>query len=237
MHVACYGYRWYDPLTGCWQSRDPIGENGGMNLYGFVGNDGLDRWDGLGLKAVLFKRVDAVVNPYIERPPGQNARSAGATTATFPSSIVKVRVVKTKCWGITASGNLRQTVDIYVPNYEDLRGQKAEAHEMNHVDINAMHWNHIARLANIAEDDLKWCNKGCADLWVKMFEEAYFKHKIWAYIENMRYDSTVSPSAQDREDAKSAADRAVPDFNRADRQWQQLLEKYITSDCDNKSCK
>jgi RHS repeat-associated protein len=33
-----YGYRWYDPLTGRWPSRDPIGERGGVNLYGFIYN-------------------------------------------------------------------------------------------------------------------------------------------------------------------------------------------------------
>jgi RHS repeat-associated protein len=36
--VAYYGYRYYDPVTGRWPSRDPIGEKGGINLYGFVGN-------------------------------------------------------------------------------------------------------------------------------------------------------------------------------------------------------
>ena len=46
--VAYYGYRYYDPLTGRWPSRDPIGERGGVNLYGFVGNDGVNRWDILG---------------------------------------------------------------------------------------------------------------------------------------------------------------------------------------------
>ena len=45
-----YGYRYYDPTTGRWLSRDPIGENGGVNLYGFVGNDGVNEWDLLGLK-------------------------------------------------------------------------------------------------------------------------------------------------------------------------------------------
>ena len=43
-----YGYRFYDPLTGRWPSRDPIGERGGVNLYGFVGNDGVDSVDILG---------------------------------------------------------------------------------------------------------------------------------------------------------------------------------------------
>jgi len=33
----------------CWPSRDPIGERGGKNLYGFVGNDGVDWIDRLGL--------------------------------------------------------------------------------------------------------------------------------------------------------------------------------------------
>ena len=47
-----YGYRWYDPLTGRWPSRDPIGEKGGLNLYGFVGNDGVDWVDLLGFAAV-----------------------------------------------------------------------------------------------------------------------------------------------------------------------------------------
>jgi RHS repeat-associated protein len=33
-----YGYRYYDPGTGRWPNRDPIGQWGGDNLYGFVGN-------------------------------------------------------------------------------------------------------------------------------------------------------------------------------------------------------
>jgi RHS repeat-associated protein len=31
-------YRAYDPDLGRWLSRDPLGEQGGMNLYGYVGN-------------------------------------------------------------------------------------------------------------------------------------------------------------------------------------------------------
>ena len=48
-----YGYRWYDPLTGRWPSRDPIAERGGVNLYGFVGNDGIGRWDYVGLATFI----------------------------------------------------------------------------------------------------------------------------------------------------------------------------------------
>ncbi len=48
MGVTDYQYRWYDPVTGRWPSRDPIEERGGINLYGFVGNDGMNKWDVLG---------------------------------------------------------------------------------------------------------------------------------------------------------------------------------------------
>jgi hypothetical protein len=50
--VADYGYRYYDPVTGRWPSRDPIGEKGGVNLYGFVGNDGIGQIDYIGLETV-----------------------------------------------------------------------------------------------------------------------------------------------------------------------------------------
>jgi len=49
VHVADYLYRYYDPLTGRWPSRDPIEERGGINLYGFVGNDGVNELDILGM--------------------------------------------------------------------------------------------------------------------------------------------------------------------------------------------
>ncbi|MEI7774073.1 MAG: RHS repeat-associated core domain-containing protein [Verrucomicrobiota bacterium] len=48
-HAVMYLARPYDPNMGRWMSRDPIGEEGGVNLYGFVGNDGVDKWDLLGL--------------------------------------------------------------------------------------------------------------------------------------------------------------------------------------------
>jgi RHS repeat-associated protein len=40
-----YGYRFYDPVTGRWLSKDPLGEEGGLNLYGFNGNDGINLFD------------------------------------------------------------------------------------------------------------------------------------------------------------------------------------------------
>lgn len=44
-----YGYRFYSPSLGRFINRDPIEEQGGINLYAFVGNNGVSSWDYLGL--------------------------------------------------------------------------------------------------------------------------------------------------------------------------------------------
>ena len=46
--LVYYGYRYYNASTGRWLSRDPIGERGGLNLYGFVKNNPLAKVDFLG---------------------------------------------------------------------------------------------------------------------------------------------------------------------------------------------
>ena len=53
--VLYYGFRYYHPETGRWLSRDPIEERGGVNLYGMVGNDPVNRWDYLGLADILVE--------------------------------------------------------------------------------------------------------------------------------------------------------------------------------------
>jgi hypothetical protein len=72
MCVSFYGYRWYDPVTGRWPSRDPIGERGGINLYGFVRNNGINKIDVLGLRFGL-EPIDHGWGPGIAPPvPGVN---------------------------------------------------------------------------------------------------------------------------------------------------------------------
>ncbi len=44
-----YGYRYYDPVTGRWPSRDPIEEKGGLNLYAMTDNNMNSAFDVFGL--------------------------------------------------------------------------------------------------------------------------------------------------------------------------------------------
>ncbi len=46
--LVFYNYRCYNPLDGRWLSRDPLGEEEGINLYSFVGNNPVNVFDVLG---------------------------------------------------------------------------------------------------------------------------------------------------------------------------------------------
>ena len=51
VETGLYAYirRYYDPRTGRWLGRDPMEEKGGLHLYGFCGNNPINKWDYLGM--------------------------------------------------------------------------------------------------------------------------------------------------------------------------------------------
>jgi len=47
--LVYYGLRYYSPTLGRFINKDPIEEQGGLNLYAFVRNNSINRWDYLGM--------------------------------------------------------------------------------------------------------------------------------------------------------------------------------------------
>lgn len=94
-----YGYRYYDPLTGRWPSRDPIEEQGGINLYGFVGNDGVNKADMNGLACCnLPEGVSGPPAPYDEE-----------THCCIEGSITERKLVSI---GVTRNQNFKDQNDL-----------------------------------------------------------------------------------------------------------------------------
>ena len=48
-----YGYRYYSPELMRWITRDPIGEEGGVNLYAMCGNNSISTFDMLGQRRMI----------------------------------------------------------------------------------------------------------------------------------------------------------------------------------------
>jgi len=59
-----FGYRFYDPNLQRWLNRDPLQEEGGVNLYCFVDNNPVNAFDPSG----LFK----LCTPYAKIPCGKH---------------------------------------------------------------------------------------------------------------------------------------------------------------------
>jgi len=68
-------FRAYSPELGRWISRDPIGEAGGINMYGYVGNDPINFWDPDGLNPARTQRLLDKFRVGSKRRPFFNPRS------------------------------------------------------------------------------------------------------------------------------------------------------------------
>jgi RHS repeat-associated protein len=77
-----YGYRYYSPRLGRWLNRDPIAEEGGLNLYGFVRNAPVDLVDPLGL-AIDARRQGNTC--YFHVYGGKNQEYKGSVSYKCPS--------------------------------------------------------------------------------------------------------------------------------------------------------
>jgi len=73
--LVLYEYRAYSPSTGRWNSRDPLIEDGCLNLYGFVQNNSMVQVDPLGLFGGEFPH-EVVPDP---RHPGDFVFTAKGT--------------------------------------------------------------------------------------------------------------------------------------------------------------
>jgi RHS repeat-associated protein len=126
-------YRAYDPRLGRWLSRDPIAENGGINLYGYVSNNPINATDPLGLWT--FKvgiSVDA--NAGIAGIPGLSAGLSGTASVgvsisgNFPFIDVGV-ITETESTGSYTGAGINLSANVGASDacdLQDLEGQSTE---------------------------------------------------------------------------------------------------------------
>jgi RHS repeat-associated protein len=131
-------YRDYSPALGRWLSRDPIGERGGLNLYGYVGNDPIRSTDPLGLK-IFPTNYSGAIGPGDQR---------GFTNEQYLAilQILNVELQQQK------NGSLFPSVDAALQASTEVPFAQLEAPFNNdycHPDNNIMH-------PTLGEIDLEW---------------------------------------------------------------------------------
>jgi RHS repeat-associated protein len=97
--LVYYGYRYYNPSTGRWLSRDPIGEAGGKNVYGALGNRPTELIDTLGLEplgAFAVSSQEVTLGTSGASRPGLRVkyRPDGIASACPGGKVVLVQAVK-----------------------------------------------------------------------------------------------------------------------------------------------
>lgn len=104
----------FQPACVGWLNRDPIGERGGLNLYGMVGNDAVNQVDKLGLQPGLFLPPGApgagTFNPALQEHLEDNSnRDAGPPPKWFECIVScggEVLGIETAAAGTAAASGL-----------------------------------------------------------------------------------------------------------------------------------
>jgi len=199
MHVTCYGYRYMDPVTGRWHSTDPIGEKGGVNLYGFVGNCAIDLLDYLGMKIKEYttdiEKIDFSIASSL--PGGADGACIPVWPQKIAHSVDEIGKEDSGFYvdcGVYLIGEL--TINLVhlknasltsISKYDHLT---LDAHERNHAKISKKHWDIlVAEVNGFWEGQYReWGGKKKATAIRRYLNSASNFHSLTSQVENFKSD-------------------------------------------------
>lgn len=182
-----------DPNIGRWLSRDPIAENGGVNLYGFVGNDAVGKMDKLDLKLKKYN------GPAARDDTAFAANKGAETEGDWNGAKINDPTQEGKCWKLTLEGTIKVTIRLNtVPgttDFVDSFGNDPLTHEKQHETYHKEWYNSVVDRVNELEG--YYCKSECAQLAKKWGVAALDLHYARAQSANARFDNSAYNAGKD----------------------------------------
>ncbi len=237
--VRYYGLRYYNPSMGRWLSRDPIGENGGRNLYGFVSNSPLVYYDARGLALTQYTR-DFTQDPWLVEDLGrifrnESRRGSGAVTQNDWADHLIVATQSGKHVKIEGELEIRFIVDVRSsPSNTGVDGLSIREHEFFHGYIAKTFWNANASLVNKWEGD--YCSEGCAIMAADIANQAhlynfYLEESVNHKFDVDQYGSNENASSSVRERNDGAYERFRELAFVAKQRLDEKIDRFNSSKC------
>jgi RHS repeat-associated protein len=230
-----YGQRYYNPSTGRWLSRDPIGERGGANVYSFLSNNCGNGYDALGLKLEPF--TDDVSKMQLS-PAELEGDRLGQHVASVPDFRYsdKIRIEAEKCrtgygFNLSFTGRLeialthQKGIDPATKTGAD--GMIINDHERGHAAISRDVWNDMVFYANRYEGC--YCVKKCFDAANRVVNAYVAKAQAEYGLKNVQYDN--DHYGKDYPDVKAKMGFMQERFTRAESELRAALQAFADSEC------
>ncbi len=216
--LVYYNYRHYNPTDGRWINRDPIAEQGGWNLYGFVGNSVINLVDKYG----LFEAINISLNevpwsvlkegePFPIKKTQKFQETSDAVAVENIQVAFEPKSIKTPdgdLWGLKP----KITYKFAICHREDIKPDDSlptislyntyKKHEIHHIEIYIKWYNkYYERFHNVSK--AQFCRKKCAIMLKFFLMSMYNMYNHYSYIENYRFDVIENqqmnkPNSEDR---------------------------------------
>jgi len=213
----------YDPTLGRWLNRDPIEEGGGVNLYGFVGNDGVNYWDVLGMEMKQYNNQSATPKP-IDNWKNDLVLHALSLSGAIVSGNTKpkwpLRQEVIKCDGcVLKISDTEMTVSIDIlRSYLDGENKNTKVgksnlttieHERRHENHAEANWNAAAKLINpFHNTDFK--SESCCQKHAAFLKQVY---TVWETINYLNDENFDCEEYNRCDGVKAARDRVLEASN------------------------